>query len=340
VQSLQRVNVRLGPGTEFGELEALAPGTGVQVIGQNAEGTWFNVRLEDGREGWIASRLMFIPSTATPFANSNQPTPDMTQLFGSQPLPTSILGGGTVTPTPPRSVTTITPAPLATTPSPFTATPTQPLVPIVSSVPNVNLSAINQTATALSSGAATSTPSRTPNANATAPRVLTVAPSNNDGTTSPLSTPVPTQQVASTSTGTPIAGQDNPSFTNVFAFCGNTAFGLPAPRDIRAGQTIEIWWGWFAREEAQVQEHVDVSNAELRVNGELINNINTYRTPIVRSSADYVTYWYIPFTPATPGTYEITYVVTWSRAITDGYEFFGPDTNMPFEQETCTFTVR
>src|SRR5262245_39931427 len=64
---LQPVNVREGPDVNFNILTSINPGTGVIVIGQNPEGTWLNVRLEDGREGWMSSRLVRIEPTATPF---------------------------------------------------------------------------------------------------------------------------------------------------------------------------------------------------------------------------------------------------------------------------------
>jgi uncharacterized protein YgiM (DUF1202 family) len=51
VASLQTVNVREGPEVTFRQIEALVPGTGVEVLGQNADGRWLNIRLEDGREG-------------------------------------------------------------------------------------------------------------------------------------------------------------------------------------------------------------------------------------------------------------------------------------------------
>ena len=93
IQSLQRVNIRNGPGVDFDFFVSLPPGTGVQIIGQNAEGTWYNVRLDDGDEGWVASRLLFIADTPTPFPTATA-SPNLTALFLGTPLPTAIIGGG------------------------------------------------------------------------------------------------------------------------------------------------------------------------------------------------------------------------------------------------------
>ena len=58
VRSQRRVNVRSGPGTRFAALGSLAPESGVQIIGQNDDGDWYQVRLEDGEEGWVSASLL------------------------------------------------------------------------------------------------------------------------------------------------------------------------------------------------------------------------------------------------------------------------------------------
>ncbi len=327
VQSLQRVNVRQGPGEEYGGITSLPPGTGVQVIGQDTEGSWFNVRLDDGREGWVSGRLLFLPPSATPLPSAT-PSPDLTALFGGTPLPTAFLGGGTVTPTPPSLVATATG--VGERPSATPVTPTQPIVPIV------NLDTINLTATALAGGAATETPSRTPTITPTTDRVLAVETS----TSLPADfTPSPTP--LSQSSGLTDAQAVSQDGIDVFAFCDERQFGIPAPTNVRAGQSIEIWWAWFAREEGQVRSHIDNATYDIRVNGQSVTAvINDYRRPIRKQGTDFVSYWYVPFGPLDAGDYEITFVVSWTQAITDGYESFGPGTAKTFEQHSCRLTVR
>lgn len=334
VQSLQRVNVRTGPGENFDSFDSLAPGTGVLILLQTEDGAWYNVRLGDGTEGWISAKLLYIAPTATPFVPS-QPTADMTALFGAQPLPTSILGGGTVTATTIGIVQSATPQGASPTPrQDITPTATQPLVPVVSSVPSVNLATIGLTATALANGAATLTATRTPDTVGTPGRVLTVVPGSTTTGTPPA---VPTA-AAGASTG---RGVDAPDNFNVFAFCDNVPkYGIGAPTALRAGQTIDLWWDWYARTEQQVQDHIDHAQYDIRVNGQPIGNIGSYQTPIRRSGSDFAVSWYIPYGPLAAGTYEMTYVVSWDEAVFDGYKQFGPGTETTFEQETCTFIVR
>jgi uncharacterized protein YgiM (DUF1202 family) len=131
VLSLNDVNLREGPGVTFPAASALRPGTGFVVVATDEAGGWFNVRLEDGQEGWISATLVRLQPTETPEPTAT-PTPDGTLLALGGPLPTSILGGQPVTPTPPAVVATAQ------------GTTTGAQLP--------NLAVINQTATGLASG--------------------------------------------------------------------------------------------------------------------------------------------------------------------------------------------
>jgi len=49
-------NIRSGAGNEFPVLRIVNKGDKLTIIGERGE--WFNVRLEDGKEGWINSRTV------------------------------------------------------------------------------------------------------------------------------------------------------------------------------------------------------------------------------------------------------------------------------------------
>lgn len=351
VSSVQLVNVREGPGVSFAAIDAVEPGTGLVIIGQDASGEWLNIRFEDGREGWISSRLMYIPDTPTPFP-SLTPSPDLTALFLGTPLPTAVVGGGTITPTPPRAVRTTTPgADVASVAEVQEAEgESLPFIPVVS------LEAINLTATSLVANAATSThtntpqftetPTRTPTLPDTTPReisinspVPTVTPLA--GSTTGIGT-TPIADVSATPTLAAAGGANVQQNADVFAFCDLPAFGIPAPTNLGAGSTIDIYWAWFAKEESQIQDHLNAATYEISVNGTPITDVNQFRTRVrqVEEGGDYVVYWYVPFGPLAAGEYTIQYRVTWSRPISDGYQFYGPETSTPFEEKSCTFTVR
>ena len=65
VVSLQSINMRSGPGVNFSALSALKPATRVQILGRNTDGTWLNIRMEDGSEGWVSSDLIRLQPTET-----------------------------------------------------------------------------------------------------------------------------------------------------------------------------------------------------------------------------------------------------------------------------------
>jgi hypothetical protein len=361
IQSIQRVNIRNGPGVDFEAFEALAPGTGVQIIGQNAEGSWYNIRLEDGDEGWVVARLLYIADTPTPFPTATA-SPNMTALFLGTPLPTAIIGGGTVTPTPPGAVQTSTPVggndvPSNTdTPAPD-ATATSGLqldVPIVV----VDLDSINMTATALVGNSASPTPN--PDATELTIALVTLTPSDDGdsfntpvprnldaptteaGATNPpvSSTQIPTQVVDGESVEVPTRTANVRTGVDVFAFCNNNAYGIAEPENLSAGSSIEIFWAWFASDDEKLNQHVNNATHELRVNGTQIANVDQFRQSPVTRGADRASYWYVPFGPLAAGEYLITYRVTWGTTITDGYSFYGPGTSTEFEEESCNFIVQ
>lgn len=134
VSSLNDVNMREGPGVTFPSMSALRPGTGFTVVATDEAGAWFNVRLEDGAEGWISATLVRLQPTETP-PPTHTPTPDETLMALGGPLPTAILGGQPVTPTPPSVVVTPAGSPTAS-----------------GGVQLPDLPSINQTATALAGG--------------------------------------------------------------------------------------------------------------------------------------------------------------------------------------------
>ncbi len=82
VRASGRINVRNGPGMQFAVIGSLAPDNGVQVIGENDEGDWYQVRLDDGGEGWVSASLLRIeePPTAEPAEGEAQRISEETRI--------------------------------------------------------------------------------------------------------------------------------------------------------------------------------------------------------------------------------------------------------------------
>ena len=58
VIATQAINVRPAPSTANTPIGQLLPGAQVIVLGFNPSGDWVNVRLDDGREGWVSAALV------------------------------------------------------------------------------------------------------------------------------------------------------------------------------------------------------------------------------------------------------------------------------------------
>jgi uncharacterized protein YgiM (DUF1202 family) len=324
VSAVQAIYVREGPGTEFNSITALPAGTGVQIIGQSPDGEWFNIRMEDGREGWMAARFVRVEPTPTPIP-SMTPSPDLTALYLGTPLATPLVSGR-ATATPPQQVRTGTPDERATIPP----IETQGALP---GVPTIDNNSIYLTATALAGGLGTNPTQRPPvDGQSTNDRTITVVPADftpSAGTAAASPLPQPT---ATLGTGRSV---------RVFAFCDNPAFelSLRTVPVLRPGDTVLLWWGWIAASQDQINDHLEASNLDLQVNGQTINGANDMHGAIQPFGGQFIVYWEVPIGPLTSGDYVVTYQVTWDTAIYDGSEFYGPETSNPFEQESCSFSV-
>lgn len=58
-------NVRNGPGLAYGIVGGAQQGEKVSLIGRNQDSTWYQVKLADGKEGWIFGQLLSINSSIT-----------------------------------------------------------------------------------------------------------------------------------------------------------------------------------------------------------------------------------------------------------------------------------
>ncbi len=324
VASLETVNVRQGPSVGSSAIVALTPGTGVQVLATSPDGKWFNIRMEDGREGWIAATLVRLNPMPTDFPTAT-PSPDLTALAQGTLLPTAVLGGGTVTPTPPRSIVTPTVVGSASdATSTLSGDATLPPLPVI------DVNAIEQTATAMA--LPTITPSFTPlGADTATPEIpfvgVTFTPSAGGSTTTGGSG---SEGNSGSQTG-----------VDVLAYCDNRVFGRPAPTNLLTGATIDVFWSWYVKDRNLMQQHLDSVVYDVKLDGKALDNWREFASSVRQGNdGNYYIYWYVPSGPLSAGQHTISYNVTWNAQITDGYDMFGPGTNRPSESGSCTFTVR
>jgi hypothetical protein len=327
VTSLQTVNVRVGPGASFSAFEALTPGTEIQIIGQDESGRWLNVQLEDGREGWINTPLVRIDPTSTTFPTITPP-PDLTAMAQGTSLPTALIGGGTVTPTPPGAgaATATIGLDLPDMPPTSTAEGQQAATP---NLPVIDFDPINATSTALAAVLGTPVPT-------TGSGGINVTPVGATETNEPIPTnsgPV----AAPTTSGEPVIQHGVDLYVNCDL---PPRQSLRAPTNLAAGSTAEVWWYWYARTEDQIQAHLNTAQYTITINDQPVRRPLDYAQNVRQSGGDLVVDFFYPTGELAAGTYKIEYRVTWSEQIFDGYNFFGPGTNTLEESGSCTFVVR
>ncbi|MBN2472579.1 MAG: SH3 domain-containing protein [Anaerolineae bacterium] len=320
------VNMREGPNITFPAIVGVENNTDIVILSSNPERNWYNVRLEDGTEGWIASNLIFILPSPTP-----EPTltaPGVVVQVSGTPLATALLGGLPVTATP-----SFTPGAaglntsVARTPGTITATPSATASP----ERGANIPTITPDQPLGPTGTPTITPTSIPLvATASQAALVPQATATTRATRAATSSP-PT---AGASGSAPVrTGFD------VLAYCENFNERPPV---LGAGSTIDVFWGWVASTPQYIEQHVNSVIYEVRFDGQLLENWRQYAGPVTQQpDGNWGQFWYVPILePLTAGTHTITYRATWRTAIYDGYQQFGPGTTNEVDIGSCTFTVQ
>ncbi|HEX2618652.1 MAG TPA: SH3 domain-containing protein, partial [Phototrophicaceae bacterium] len=126
INAEQPVNVREGPGRGFAVVGVAQPGDVVEVLDQNDDKSWYKIRLEDDREGWISASLVEITSASLPDIGLV-----MNIGLGSGFIMMAQGSSDTTTPDPAVTLATETPTPTAT----MTSTPTATFTPTLTPTP-------------------------------------------------------------------------------------------------------------------------------------------------------------------------------------------------------------
>jgi hypothetical protein len=174
--SRNNVNMRSGPGLNYGVILILPRFQPVQVIGVSQDGRWYGVQTQFGVQGWIAASVVSIvgPCTGLPAVQAPQPpaaspTPGIPLITVTPAVTVVTATPGPATQTPAVTIVTATTAPgqpsattAPTTVPPTTAPTTAATVAATATTPPV------QGPTTAATMAATATMTMTPTATATA----------------------------------------------------------------------------------------------------------------------------------------------------------------------------
>jgi uncharacterized protein YraI len=140
------------------------------------------------------------------------------------------------------------------------------------------------------------------------------------------------------SPGTPAAPAptQEPNSVRILAYCRQKGITPPSPT---TGDSVYIEWSWFVARPEYMQDHLDNASYEVRLDGKLLDNWAQYATKMKLEGGVWIVYWYYPVGRLSAGEHKIDFRLTWSKAVTDGYKNFGPDTPNEADTGDCTFTV-
>jgi hypothetical protein len=123
----------------------------------------------------------------------------------------------------------------------------------------------------------------------------------------------------------------------IFAEC--SAYPKADPGLIYDTDTILVFWSWFARTRAEMQDHLDNAQYSITLNGQTFPSVNISTFERRPGSANWWTFYTVNLGHMRPGEYGIAFKVEWDEAISDGFEDFGPGTDNVSLNGGCTFQV-
>lgn len=122
----------------------------------------------------------------------------------------------------------------------------------------------------------------------------------------------------------------------IFAEC-DKFLPAAAPGIVYDNDNITIFWGWYAKTAAQVQDHISKAQYNVTLNRAPLINVAT--SEIQARGANQWVFYTANIGNLKPGQYGVEFKLTWSEQTFDGYKKYGPGTTTLEQDATCSFTV-
>ncbi len=124
----------------------------------------------------------------------------------------------------------------------------------------------------------------------------------------------------------------------IFAECADVDGADPGV--LYDNDPIRVFWSWFAKTEAQIQDHITNALYIVRLGGQDIPDIQVSEIKQIPGSLN----WWVFYTVNLgdkwkPGRYGIDFNLRWANPISDGYEEFGPGTAIELLDSGCLFVI-
>ncbi|HSF83287.1 MAG TPA: serine/threonine-protein kinase, partial [Anaerolineales bacterium] len=166
---------------------------------------------------------------------------------------------------------------------------------------------------------------------------LLTNPPQPTSTLSPSSTP---QQATSTArpTFTAIIPTHTPVYVSVYIepycemFDESTVY-------IKEHQPVIFWWRWDALTESQVRDHIASARYEIKIDGTNVDATSQSDIEYIADQGFYRISWYSSQIFLTPGRHTSSRYLEWTARIFDGWDWYGPGTDIVTEYHTCQIIV-
>lgn len=104
---------------------------------------------------------------------------------------------------------------------------------------------------------------------------------------------------------------------------------------------LKIFWSWFATTRDQVQDHINSAQYLVKIDTQPIPDFQISEPKRIPGDPNYWVFYTVSLGDKwRPGGYVISFVVTWSNPITDGYDDFGPGTANERLESGCRYAIR
>lgn len=133
----------------------------------------------------------------------------------------------------------------------------------------------------------------------------------------------------------PVGRSNKPG--EIFAECDQYR-SIADPGILYDNDNIIIFWSWFARSEELVQNHIDSAIYDVKFQTAPLTNVIV--SPIQKLGTNYWVFYYSQIGNLSPGKYGVSFKLSWSQQIDDGYAKYGPGTLNDRYNSTCTFEIK
>jgi hypothetical protein len=121
----------------------------------------------------------------------------------------------------------------------------------------------------------------------------------------------------------------------IFAECNEAE--LANPGIVYDNDRITVFWSWYTRTRAQMEDHLAKAQYSVRMNGASFSPVQV--SEITQRGRNYWVFYSADAGFLRPGHYEVEYRVTWTGVHNDGYDDYGPGTDFPVDSGNCNFDV-